>query len=160
MSPDVPDASTSTAPDRFGWVRGIARVLLGAFLIFTGTTHLVAPEPFRAQVPPWFPAPELTILVSGLIEIALGLALLTVRRRRAWVGWIVAGFLLAVFPGNISQFVTGSDAFGLDTARERAIRLLFQPVLIAWALWCTGAWASWRADRAARRPPELRDTPR
>ena len=125
----------------------IARILLAAFLIFAGVAHLVSPEPFTAQVPPWFPAPEATILVSGLIEIGLGIALVVATQRRALVGWVVAGFFVLVFPGNVSQFVTGSDAFGLDSDLARGVRLLFQPVLIAWALWCTGAWAAWRTAR-------------
>ena len=61
------------------------------------------------------------------------------------VGWLVAAFFVAVFPGNISQFATHSDAFGLDSDRARGIRLLFQPVLVAWALWSTGAWKAWRS---------------
>jgi len=128
-------------------VRSISRVVLAAFLIYAGTAHLVSPEPFAAQVPPWFPAPDATILISGLVEIALGLALLVARRQRARVGWVVAGFFVVIFPGNISQFVTGADAFGLDSDLARAVRLLFQPVLVVWALWCTGAWAQWRAGR-------------
>ena len=110
--------------------------------------HLVSPEPFAAQVPPWFPAPELTILVSGLIEIGLGVALVVVRRHREAVGWLVAAFFVLIFPGNISQFLTRTDAFGLDSDLARGIRLLLQPVLVVWALWCTGAWAGWRSRRA------------
>jgi uncharacterized membrane protein len=121
--------------------------VLGAFLLFAGVAHLVAPEPFEAQVPPWFPAPGATILVSGLIEIALGTALIAVRRRRTTVGWLAAAFFVVIFPGNISQFLTGADAFGLDSDLARGVRLLFQPVLVVWALWCTGAWAQWRARR-------------
>lgn len=54
---------------------------------------------------------------------------------------------MAIFPGNISQYLTGSDAFGPNSDAARAIRLLFQPVLVAWALWSTGAWQAWRARR-------------
>ncbi len=127
----------------------LGRVVLAAFLIFAGVAHLVSPEPFEAQVPPWFPAPEVTILVSGLVEIALGVALLVTRRRRAAVGWVVAAFFVVIFPGNVSQFLTGSDAFGLDSDVARGVRLLFQPVLVVWALWCTAAWSTWRAGRHA-----------
>jgi len=74
------------------------------------------------------------------VELGLGLALLLVRRRRALVGWVVAAFLVAVFPGNLAQWMEGRDAFGLTSDTARAVRLLFQPVLILWALWSTGAW--------------------
>ena len=132
-----------------------ARWLLAAFLLLAGTAHLVRSQEFLAQVPSWVSswAPggaDLVVVASGVVELVLGLALLLVRRHRAVVGWVVAGFLVAVFPGNVSQWVTGSDAFGLDTDRARFVRLFFQPLLVAWALWCTGAWAWWRARRARR----------
>jgi uncharacterized membrane protein len=129
-------------------VQRAGRVALGLFLAAAGVAHLAAPESFHAQVPPWFPAPELTILVSGLIEIGLGTALLLAKRRRTLIGWMVATFFVLVFPGNISQFLTGTDAFGLDSDLARGVRLLFQPVLVVWALWCTGAWSELRARRA------------
>ena len=56
-------------------------------------------------------------------------------------------FFVAVFPGNISQYLTHTDAFGLDSDPARALRLVFQPVLVAWALWSTGAWQAWRRWR-------------
>ncbi|GGF98452.1 membrane protein [Rhodococcoides trifolii] len=125
----------------------VGRVVLGAFLLFAGTAHLTfARETFQAQVPTWVPLDaDFVVLASGVVEIVLGASLILLTRWRIAVGWIVALFFLAVFPGNISQFVTHTDAFGLDTDRARGIRLLFQPLLIAWALWCTGAWSAWRA---------------
>ena len=126
--------------------RTAGRWLLGAFLLAAGILHLgPARETFQAQVPSWMPLDvDLVVIVSGLVEIGLGLALLFVRRRRHLVGWVVAAFFVAVFPGNVAQYVEGVDAFGLDTDRARLVRLFFQPVLIAWALWATGAWRAWR----------------
>jgi len=120
-------------------MKTIARVLLGVFLMFAGFSHLFwARTEFAAQVPTWVPLDtDFVVLASGVVEIALGLALVFVRRPA--VGWIVAAFFVAVFPGNISQFLTHTDAFGLDTDAARGIRLLFQPLLIVWALWCTDA---------------------
>jgi uncharacterized membrane protein len=57
---------------------------------------------------------------------------------------MVAAFFVVIFPGNISQFVSGTPGFGLDSDAARFIRLLFQPVLVVWALWCTDAWSKWR----------------
>jgi uncharacterized membrane protein len=94
---------------------------------------------FQAQVPPWLPfSPDFVVLASGVVEISLGLALISIQRRRA-VGIATAAFFIAIFPGNISQFVNHIDAFGLDSDRARAIRLLFQPLLVLWALWSTTA---------------------
>ena len=132
--------------------RTVGRWALASLLVFTGIAHLVAPEPFYAQVPPWLPTPEAIIFVSGLVELSLAAALITARRRRALVGWVVAGFFVAIFPGNVSQFVTGTDAFGLDTDGERVLRLLLQPLLVVWALWCTGAWRQWRVGRGSASP--------
>lgn len=85
------------------------------------------------------------VVGSGIVEIALGVALLGLARHRVIVGTIVAGFFVVIFPGNIAQWVEGTDAFGLDTDTKRFARLFFQPVLVAWALASTGAWAAWRA---------------
>lgn len=122
-----------------------ARWLLGLFLLAAGTGHFVAPEAFLAQVPPWFPARLAIVYVSGVIELALGGALLALRRYRVLVGWIVAAFFVLVLPGNISQAVTATPAFGLETDAARWGRLAFQPVLVLWALWSTGAWGAWRS---------------
>jgi uncharacterized membrane protein len=141
------------APGRGSGVRRtVGRLGLGAMLAFAGTSHLtVAREDFQAQVPTWFPAdPDAVVLASGVVEIALGCALLAAPgRRRAAVGWIAAGFFVAIFPGNISQLVTRTDAFGLESDTARAVRLLGQPLLVLWALWSTGAWRSLRAALAA-----------
>ena len=129
-------------------------MLLGGALLFAGTAHLtLARQTFQAQVPPWLPVdPDAVVLVSGVVEIALGVALLLApRRHRPVLGWAVAALFVAVFPGNVSQLVTRSDAFGLDTDTARAVRLLFQPLLVLWALWSTGAWRAWREQRTRRR---------
>jgi uncharacterized membrane protein len=73
------------------------------------------------------------------VEILLGLSLLALWRYRAHVGSLAALFFVAIFPGNINQFVNGIDAFGLNTDTARGVRLLFQPVLVLWALWATDA---------------------
>ena len=131
--------------------RTIARVLLGAALVLAGVGHLtVARQEFQAQVPDFVPLDaDTVVLASGVVEIALGLALLVVRRHRVWVGLVAAAFFVAVFPGNISQWVHARDGFGLDTDAARFGRLFFQPVLVAVALWSTGAWDAlrhwWRA---------------
>jgi len=135
------------------WPRTIARILLGATLLFAGTSHLTfAREAFRAQVPTWLPLDvDFVVVASGIVEIVLGLALIVLYRYRVWVGWLVAAFFVAIFPGNISQLVTHTDSFGLNTDAARAVRLVFQPLLVVWALWSTGAWKAWRRWRRWRR---------
>jgi uncharacterized membrane protein len=134
------------------FVQTALRLLLGAFLLFAGLSHLtVSRTEFLAQVPPWVPLDgDLVVILSGIVEIVLGAALIVLPRYQALVGWIVAAFFVVIFPGNISQYVNRIDAFGLNTDTARAVRLLFQPLLVIWALWSTGAWQAWRNRKQAR----------
>jgi uncharacterized membrane protein len=129
-------------------IRKATQVILGAALIYAGITHLTTSRlEFQAQVPNWVPfSADFVVLASGVVEILLGLALTSLRHRKE-VGIATALFFVAIFPGNISQYVNGIDAFGLDTDRARAIRLFFQPLLVIWALWSTGAWRSIRSGK-------------
>ena len=131
-------------------VRAIARYLLGGALIYAGIGHFTFSRlAFQAQVPPWVPLdPDFVVLASGAVEICLGLGLLFIARYRKQIGWLTAAFFLAIFPGNISQYLTQTDAFGLNTDETRAIRLLFQPLLIVWALWATEAWNKARPKKS------------
>ncbi|GED08159.1 DoxX family protein [Cellulosimicrobium cellulans] len=130
-------------------VATLARVALGLALVGAGISHLtVAREEFQAQVPSWFPVDEdVTVLASGAVEIALGGSLVVLSRWRVAVGLLAAAFFVVIFPGNVGQWLEGKDGFGLDTDAKRFVRLFFQPVLVAWALWSTGAL------RALRRGP-------
>lgn len=127
----------------------VFRLLLGAMLIFAGATHLtVAREEFQAQVPTWLPLDkDFVVLASGIVEILLGGSLVGLSRYKVAVGWVVAAFFVAIFPGNISQYVNHIDAFGMNTDEQRAFRLIWQPVLVIWALWSTGAWQAWRESK-------------
>ncbi|KPN22399.1 hypothetical protein AO716_00540 [Arthrobacter sp. Edens01] len=136
-------AAKSTRPRR------VAAVVLGVFLVFAGTSHLTfARDEFQAQVPGWVPLDkDLVVLLSGVAEIGLGAALAALPCRRIPVGLAAAAFFIAIFPGNISQYVTQTDGFGLDTDQKRFIRPFFQPLLVIWALWSTGAWQALRSRR-------------
>lgn len=118
-------------------LRTTGRIVLGSLMVGAGVSHLTtARGEFRAQVPEWFPIDEdTTVLASGAAEVALGAAFVVLPRRRRLVGLLLAGFFVAIFPGNVAQYVEGNDAFGLDTDRKRLTRLFFQPLLVAWALW-------------------------
>lgn len=124
----------------------ITRILLGIFLIFAGAGHLTFMRTaFLAQVPNWVPMDaDLVVLLSGVVELILGASLLFLSKYRSTAGWIVALFLVAVFPGNIAQLVNHNYAFGLNSDLLLWLRLPFQPLLIALVLWSTGAWREWR----------------
>ncbi|MBC6699822.1 DoxX family protein [Hymenobacter puniceus] len=128
-------------------LQNVARGLLGTFMVAAGTGHLTFQRrAFQGQVPDFVPfSKDTTVLASGVVEIGLGLALLALKgRNRVRMGIGLAAFYAAVFPGNIHQYTHRISAFGLDTDAKRFGRLFFQPVLMGWALWSTGALAAWK----------------
>ncbi|WP_339837319.1 hypothetical protein [uncultured Flavobacterium sp.] len=137
------NTSTSLTQDIF-------RVILALSMIFAGISHLTFFRiDFQAQVPNWVPmSKDLVVILSGIVEITLGLAVLFWKNQRITIGWTLAVFFVLVFPGNLAQYLNGTDAFGsLDSDNARLIRLFFQPVLIVWILWSSGAWQSWRNSK-------------
>ena len=125
-------------------IQNIARIVLGTLMTFAGIAHLTFQrQEFLAQVPRWLPNDpafmDVVVVASGGVEILLGLSMIFLGKQKVKVGLVLAVFYVLIFPGNISQYTNGIDAFGLDTDQKRLIRLFFQPVLILWALWSTGA---------------------
>ena len=130
-----------------GILRKLPQMVLGLALAYAGVGHLTTSrQEFQAQVPTVFADyADFVVLASGVVEIALGVGLIALWRYRVQLGWLVAAFFVAIFWGNISQYVNGVDAFGLNSDRARLIRLFFQPLLVMWALGSTGAWRAWRS---------------
>jgi uncharacterized membrane protein len=122
-------------------MQNIARIILGLFMVFAATAHFTFQRSeFQAQVPDWLPlSKDLIVILSGVVEIALGFAMICWTTEKIWVGCALAIFYILIFPGNIAQYTGHINAFGLNTDRARLIRLFFQPVLVLWALWATGA---------------------
>ena len=110
-------------------------------MIFAGLSHLFwARKEFQAQVPDWTSEvldKDAVVSASGGVEAAFGVARIALPRERRRIGAVLAAFFVAVFPGNIEQYTKKRDGFGLDTDRKRLVRLFFQPVLVAWALYST-----------------------
>ena len=119
----------------------VARLTLGLALIYAGVGHLSYSRlEFQAQVPVWLPLDaDFVVLASGVVEIVLGLGLLTWGKVVQITGLAAAAFFIAIFPGNINQLVEGIAAFGLDSDQARVTRLFFQPLLVVLALWSTSA---------------------
>jgi len=126
-------------------IKKLLQLTLGAFLTSAGISHLDSNrQEFLAQVPTYLPLdPDFVVVASGVVEIALGIALITttffLTQYRQMIGLLVGLFFILIFPGNINQYLNQIDAFGLDTDQKRLIRLFFQPLLVLWAIWCTGA---------------------
>ena len=130
-------------------LRNIAQVVLGTALAFAGFKHLTSSRlEFQAQVPSLLKTwADQVVIASGLVEISLGLGLIALWKYRVQIGALTAAFFTAIFWGNISQYINHTDAFGLNSDTARFVRLLFQPLLVLWALWATGAWTTWRQSR-------------
>ena len=144
------DMVTNFQRDKISPIQSIFCKLLGGFLVLAGIGHLSGlGQEFLAQVPAWLPIDgNLVVVISGIIEIILGVGLIVLPGRyRVIIGWVTAAFFVVIFPGNISQYVNRIDAFGLNSDLSRFIRLFFQPVLVIWALWSTGAWQAWRKGK-------------
>lgn len=130
--------------------QNVFRILLAIFMVYAGFSHLTFNRiDFQAQVPDWLPlSKDLVVILSGIVEMALGLGLALWKNQRARFGWALALFFILVFPGNIAQYLDGKDAFGvLDSDGARLRRLFFQPILIIWAIWSAGSWKSRRPKK-------------
>jgi len=127
-------------------LQNIFRIILGSFMILAAIGHLTFQRvTFQAQVPDWVPlSKDFVVILSGIVEFGLGLCIIFWQKERVAMGITLAIFYVLVFPGNIAQYVNGISAFGLYTDKARLIRLFFQPVLILWSLWSTGALKSIR----------------
>ncbi|SHN15265.1 DoxX family protein [Flavobacterium xinjiangense] len=141
--------TNTQSPVKTSLAQNISRFILGIFLTTAGISHLTwSRTEFLAQVPPWVPVnADLVVLLSGAVEISLGLSLILLFKYRTQMGWIVATFFILVFPGNIAQLVEHRNAFGLNSDLARWLRLPLQPLLIILVLWSTGAWHSWRSNK-------------
>jgi uncharacterized membrane protein len=112
-------------------------------MIYIGIAHLTFRRvEFQAQVPVWITQNEnfidIIVIVSGYIEIIFGITLIFLKKYKSYIGIALAIFFILIFPGNINQYIYEIDALRLDSNEKRFYRLLFQPVLVLWALWSSG----------------------
>jgi len=133
-------------------IQNVMRMILGFLMIFAAFGHFTFQRTdFQAQVPDWIPLnKDLVVILSGVFEIVLGLGMVFWANQKLKIGIALAAFFLLIFPGNIAQYLNGTDAFGLNSDQARLIRLFFQPLLIIWALWSTGAFRYLRERNVAK----------
>lgn len=85
-------------------------------------------------MPGWVPWPRRVILFTGCCEIAGAIALST-RRLRWLAGVMLAAYAVCVYPANIKHAVDHVAIGGTRLGLWYHIpRLLFQPVIVWWAL--------------------------
>ena len=115
----------------------IAAYVMGAIYVLAGTLHLVRPGIYRRMMPPYLPAHDLLILLSGLAEIACGL-LVAYPPTRALGAWGLIALLIAVFPANVKMLQSHAEDFARIPAWVLWARLPLQGVLMYWAYLYTG----------------------
>jgi uncharacterized membrane protein len=127
----------SHADEWHGTARAAMRVAMAVFYFSAGVVHLAAPERFLPIVPDFVPMPYAVVLATGLCEIAGSVALFNKRLRRLAVV-MFAIYALCVFPANIKHAFEGIHVSPLpDGWWYHGPRLIMQPVLVWWALFCT-----------------------
>ena len=109
---------------------------LAAFFTFAGAMHFVIPHSYEAIMPPSIPRHREAVIVSGIAEIAGGLAVLAPATRRPFARWWLIALLVAVFPANVHMAVSPEQVRGLDQRRVPRwalwARLPLQPLMVWW----------------------------
>ena len=110
--------------------------VMAAFYVFAGVMHFVRPDVYLPMMPPYLPWPGPLVFLSGVAEIALGLAIL-VPRLRPVAAWGIILLLIAVFPANIHIALNNVPLFGNPEGAGiwNWVRLPMQGVLALWAWW-------------------------
>lgn len=123
-------------------MKNIIRIGMGLAMIVAGIGHLTfLRKTFQVQVPDFVPfTKDFTVLASGFIEIAFGLAMVFGEKKKKQIGLILAIFYVLIFPGNVHQYTHHLDGFGLNTYAKRLGRLFLQPILIFLTLYSTDGW--------------------
>jgi uncharacterized membrane protein len=122
-------------PEGESRTKSAVRVVIALAMVWVGVLHFVQPAGFVKIVPPWLPAPEALVYLSGVAEILGGAGLLVPRVRRLAAFGLVALFV-AVFPANVYMAMHDVQPFAVHVSRAAQwARLPFQAVFIAIALW-------------------------
>ena len=110
--------------------------VMAAFYVFAGVMHFVRPDVYLPMMPPYLPWPGPLVFLSGVAEVALGLAIL-VPRLRPVAAWGIILLLIAVFPANIHIALNNVPLFGNPEGAGiwNWVRLPMQGVLALWAWW-------------------------
>lgn len=114
-------------------MKNVSVIVQAVFYIVAGVNHFRMPRFYLRIIPPQLPYPEMLNYVSGAAEVVLGLLLLPTRTR-SWAAKGIIALLLAVYPANIYQFLSGGAGMKVPQW-ALLVRLPMQFVLIAWAWW-------------------------
>ena len=130
--------------------RFIMLFILAMFYFLAGVLHIVSPAGFVRIVPSFVPLPETIVLITGVCEIAGAVGLfLPLLRKAAGIG--LALYAICVFPANINHALNHIDVGGLPNSWwYHAPRFALQPILVWWAVYCSGV-VDWPFRHVAQR---------
>lgn len=111
-------------------MRNLSLYLQAFIYIAAGLNHFINPKGYLAIMPPYMPAHNLLVIVSGVAEVVLGVGLLF-PATRSLSAWGLILLLIAVFPANV--YMAMGSQFQTLPAWLRWGRLPLQGVLIWWA---------------------------
>jgi len=117
--------------------RELAAFAMAIFLIFFGISHFFLMNEMILMIPNIFPYPGFIVYATGVIEIILAIGLIIPKTRRL-SGIFTAFYFIAVFPANVVKAMSDIDIQGtFNSPMMSWVRLLFQPIFILWALYCS-----------------------
>jgi uncharacterized membrane protein len=112
----------------------IIRFLFGAFMVFAGVQHFLAPDMYDPYVPSFLPFAKAIIYASGLVEVLLGAMLFIPRYIR--LGALGLMVLMVLFlPIHIWDVFSSNPAIGDHTSALIRLPVQFLFIGIAWKLW-------------------------
>lgn len=114
----------------------LLKYLLALVFVLAGLNHFINTEFYLKIMPPFLPASQFLVFLSGALEIALG-ALLLIPRFTRFAAWGLIALLVAVFPANIYMALY-PERFPEFSPLGIWLRLPLQFVIIGWAFWYTG----------------------
>jgi len=124
---------------KMAWIQHVSSLILGIFFINVGIGHFLDPEWFEPIVPAIFGDPTFWVLITGAMEILLGVGLI-VPWTRKYSGLLMALFLVAVYWANLNMWVNNVPLEGKTYENKwHVLRLMAQLLMIAVALW-VGNW--------------------
>ena len=131
--------------DKIALLQNILSVVLGIFFINVGTAHFQDPTWFEPIVPAILGNPTFWVLLTGGMEIGLGLGLIIPKTRR-FSGMLMALFLVVIYSANLNMWINDVPLEGKTFATIwHILRLIGQILMILIALW-VGGWIKQRDD--------------
>jgi len=114
-----------------------ARISAAVMFILIGVMHIAKPYKLTYMVEGMLPYALQLVLISGVIEILLGIGLM-IPAISTFAAWGLIVMLILMFPANINVAVKHLPApGGLPAAPWYTwSRLAFQPIYILWIWWC------------------------